>query len=154
MQFRRGTYGEILLAPLVADLSAAEVLQKMVGEELYKKMASNERETLYDEAIHSFHRQNLRRALSGEVTDDPRAMDLYRAVMRGEPLNLYPVGLKKQSFKSFVPILRRIGDEQWQLGLPKAGRHTILTGAMGPTLRQVWHLYMEWMEAEAADDEA
>ncbi|MCL4302213.1 MAG: hypothetical protein KJ077_41380 [Anaerolineae bacterium] len=154
MEFQRGTYGEILLTPLTADMSLEEALQEMVGKEMYQKMTSGEREAWCDEAIHSIHRQNLQRVLSGEVAGNAKAMVLYRAVMRGEPLNLYPIGLKRKNFNSFTPILRRVGDEQWQLGLPETGRYAILMGRVTLVLRQVWQLYLEWMEAEDVGDEA
>lgn len=151
MDFQRGPYGEILLAPLLGNISPAEALQEMVGQETYKKMTPGERDALYDEAIHRIHRQNLHRILSGEVGSDVKAMLLFRAVMRGEPLNLYPVELKQKDFASFVPILQRIGEEQWRLGLPEKGRYAILMGRVGLVLWQVWKLYREWLAEEGLD---
>ncbi|MBE7555186.1 MAG: hypothetical protein HS126_29400 [Anaerolineales bacterium] len=43
MHFQRGTYGEILLAPLMGNISPEEALQEMVGEDTYKKMTPSEK---------------------------------------------------------------------------------------------------------------
>lgn len=151
MHFQRGTYGEILLPPLLGGMSPEQALQEMVGQETYQKMTPGEREALYDEAIHRIHLRNLRRLLSGEVGSDVKAMLLFRAVMRGEPLNLYPIELKPKDFKSFAPILRRIGKEEWRLGLPEKGRYAILMGQVGLVLWQAWQLYREWLAEEGLD---
>lgn len=150
MKFQRGTYGEILLTPLIFNPVLEEAPLKVVGEE---RMTSDEGEALHDEVIHAIHQQNLQRILSGDVAGDVTAMVLYRAVMRGEPLNLYPVGLKRKEIKSFKPILRRVGNEQWRLGLPGQGRYAVVMGRTTLILQQVWQLYLEWIATETGENE-
>ena len=149
MNFSRGPHGEIFPPPLVAGASPEEALREMVGGDIYERMEPAERKAFYGEALLYIHQQNLRRALAGEMADDPDADALcWAVVQQGEPMSLRPLGMEEMEFKTFAPVLRRVGDDRWQVGIPDDGHHVILIGDAPSVLRQAQQLYVAWAEAE------
>ncbi len=148
--FERGPYDEIFPTPLVAGFEPEAVLRAMVGEETYRAMGPGERRAFYGEAMVYAHQQNLLRALGGELSGDPEAEALYRAVVEERrPVSLRPLGMEGLSYTTFAPVLRRMGDDEWQVGLPGVGFCcTTLTGDAPAVLRRAWALYVAWAEAE------
>jgi hypothetical protein len=86
--------------------------------------------------------------LAGRKIEDPAAMALYRAVVQGEPVSLHPMTPNGRKMRTFVPVLVRIGDEQWQLGIVGKGRYAIIMGSIDEVLWQVWWFYQKWEKAE------
>ena len=99
--------------------------------------------------MHDLRQPKLLRVLSEDMVDNPH----YRALMRGEPLSLCPNGSHRLSYNTFVPVLQRTGDDQWQLGLPQQGRYALIMGDLSAAIQQVWRLYAEWVQAELCDGE-
>ncbi len=98
--------------------------------------------------LHRYQRY-LFQVLLGRVSNRPEDRHLFRAVALGAPVSLCPAELANgQGPQTFVPILQRVGDDRWQLGLPGQGRYAILMGSIGLVLQQVKQLYFEWVEAE------
>jgi len=92
--------------------------------------------------------QNLVRALTGEM-DSPDAVDLRTAVLRGEPLSVRPVGHETLAYRTFAPVLQRISDNSWRLGLEAHGQTAVIAGDnAGLALRRAWQIYVTWAEAE------
>ena len=135
MPFQRGPYDEILLTMPLTDFLIEE--PAVCGRQTKSASGSG---GLNRVAALQAYQEYLLGLLSGEAADDPEAAVLYRAVMRGEPLNLYPTGMNGLNHKTFVPVLRRIGDDQWQVGIPGQGHHTIFIGDVVSALHQVWQL--------------
>jgi hypothetical protein len=149
--FSRGPYGEILPPPLMNGLTPADLND--VVREMIDDPALTEGEDLtpyHPNAMVYVLQQNLVRALSGEL-NGPDAADLRAAVLRGEPLSVRPVGHETLAYRTFAPVLQRISDTSWRLGLEKHGQTAIIAGDnAGIALRLARQIYVTWAEAEAA----
>jgi hypothetical protein len=152
IEFERGPYGEILPPPLVAGMTPQEILEtwaRDVGvavEEIPDEIVG-EMENL---SLVCVHEERLRRAIAGEMMDDPDARDLYRAVtLEGEPMSLCPLGQEGLTFSTFVaPVLRRVGEDRWRIGVEGQGRMLEIAVAPGEALRRAREIYWAWCEAE------
>jgi len=148
--FSRGQYGEILPPPILDGLTPTdldEVVREMIDD---PDLTEGENLTSYHpQAMVYVLQQNLFRALTGELTD-PDAVDLRDAVLRGEPLSVRPVGHETLAYRTFAPVLQRISDNSWRLGLEEHGQTAIIAGDnAGLALRRAWQIYVTWAEAEA-----
>jgi hypothetical protein len=148
--FRRGPYGEILpprlievvtptdLAMLLLELTGAEaVSDNFIHDPFYQQIA-----------LDYAHQQRLLQIFGGGFVGDPAAAALYLAVMRGEPLSLRPLGQEGTTYRTFAPVLQRVGDETWRVGRPEDGRWLQLSGQPAVVLRRARQLYIQWAGAE------
>jgi len=148
--FQRGVYGEILPIWLVPHASS----QRSIGVMSRGGMDwSDQQNTLSERVIFSDYQKNLSQVLLGRKTEDPADFALYRAVAQGERVSLRPIAVNGSELETFVPVLARIGDEQWQLGIGGEGRYAIVMGSIDEVLWQVWWYFLEWEKAETVEGE-
>ncbi|MFQ5616795.1 MAG: hypothetical protein ACE5GO_10120 [Anaerolineales bacterium] len=148
-----GPYGEILPPFLAAGADPDETLKEMVGEETFEAMPPDERELFYGEAAIYAHQRALERVFAGQTAGDPAKSALHRAIYEGRLISLRPLGYEREQHRAFAPVLRCLGDERWQVGLPERGRHLVLTGGGEQAYLAARNLYVEWTEAEVEGDD-
>ena len=154
--FTRGPYGEILAPPLMAGLDDEDALAILDqdardGGNPINSMPSrgDSRTGMLVLARMYAHHKNLKRALAGQLGNDPDGMALYQAVtQQGEPISIRPVGMEHLAFSTFAPVLRREGENKWRVGLEGNGRTAVIEGTPDVALDQVSALYVRWCEDE------
>ncbi len=147
--FSRGPYGEIFPPPLLGGVTPAEldeIVHEMVDDEAL--LADVDLSQFHDEAMLYLHQQNLLDVLAGR-REDPDVADLREAVLQGEPLSLRPLGHEDISYRTFAPVLQRISDNSWRLGVESYGQTATVAGDnAGVALRRARQIYTGWAEAE------
>ena len=174
IDFSRGPYGEILPPPLVSGVDPDEALAQFVqdaersGNPVTVPSRGQSRKGMINLAMLYVHQQNLKRALSGELPDDPDGQALYDQVFEdGELLSLRPVGMESLHFATFAPVLRHLEGRPsppdsatskrglWRVGLPEEspampkGRNALITGEPGEVLEKAWAMYVQWSTEES-----
>jgi hypothetical protein len=151
VEFSYGPYGEIIPPPLftlsgITPEDLNDVVAEMTGD-LYDQLPNP---TLYhDDALAYLHQQNLLRVLAGEFPDAPDAIELRDAVLNGMRLSLRPLGQEAAMYAGFAPVLQRISDNDWRLGLAAHGQTAVIAGDAPSALRRARQIYVQWAEAEA-----
>ena len=142
-----GKYGEIIPYSLVAGLNPDEILQDMVGIEIFRQMPENEREMFYGEAAIYAHQKRLERVFSGLVGGDEALAAIFEGVMNGTPITLCPLGYENWPH-AFAPVLQYLGRNTWRVGVAEGAMPIrILTGPAETVYRQARQLYVSWVEA-------
>ncbi len=148
--FRRGPYGEILPPRLIEAVTPTDLemlLLELTGDEAVGPDFIHD--PFYQQiALDYAHQQRLLQIFGGRFLDDAAATALYLAVMRGEPLSLRPLGQAGTVYRTFAPLLQRVGDETWLVGRPEDGRWLQLSGQPAVMLRWARQLYALWAGAE------
>ena len=155
LPFHRGSYGEIQLNLPQTGTPFEETTTNLISNTdlLAKWVLSGEKNFYKEQALLYKHFQNLLWLLSGDITANSDALDFFQAVMRGEAISLYPVEMNGLETKSFIPILQRTGDAEWQMGIIGRGHHAILTGDVRLVLQNAWLLMGKWLAAEVIHNE-
>lgn len=124
--FNHGKYKEIFPPPLVEGITPKMALSELINEmksrglpvdELQKnpKYASNL-------AMAYHHQMRMREVMAGGTDLTETEKQLHEAIMAGEPMSLRIVGLENEPDRGeIVPILRRVGDKRYQLGIMGVG---------------------------------
>jgi hypothetical protein len=128
IEFERGPYDEILLPPLIGDVSPEEAWKRLYafslskGNKLNKPEAEEDRAILYKLGGIFVHQTRLREVIAGQSETEVE-ITLRDEVWRGERLSLRPLGLEDKEFQTFAPVLERLGMTEWLVGLrPARGR--------------------------------
>ena len=148
--FTRGPYQEILPPPLftlsgVTEDDLEDIVAEMAGD-LYRDLLDPS--LYYEDALVYLHQQNVLRVLAGEFAGDRDAGDLRDAVLRGEALSLRPFAQEDVVYLTFAPVLQRIGDDSWRLGVETYGKTAVIGGDAPTALRRAPQIYVSWAEAE------
>ena len=128
IDWKRGPYGEILPPPLNGGIEPDAILKEMLGGDTHGLMTARERALFYGDAAIYAHQKRLERVFGGE-TQTPVEAALYRAFIGGQPVSLRPLGYEHKIYQSFAPVVRRVGDGRWQVGVEEAGRVEIIEEA-------------------------
>jgi hypothetical protein len=123
IRFERGPYNEILPPPLIGDVSPEEAYKRLYafslskGHKLDKPEMDEDRAVLYNLGGVFVHQMRLREVIGGKA-ESAVEIALRDAVWRGERLSLRPLGLEDKVFKTFAPVLERLGMNDWLVGVP------------------------------------
>lgn len=149
-QFSYGPYGEIIPPPLftlegITPEDLNDVVAEMTGD-LFEQLPDP---ALYhDDALVYLHQQNLLRVLQGDFPDQPDAVELRDAILTGTPFSLRPFGQETAMYAGFAPVLQRISDNDWRLGVVEHGRTAVIAGDAPAALRRARQIYVRWAEGE------
>lgn len=163
-----GPHGEILPPPLTAGLDPDEALKEMVGEELFEQMPAAERAAFYGDAAIYAHQKRLEQVFAGQTDGIEGGAELYDAAMAGATISLRPLGYERVQYRTFAPVLHRLPDGRWRVGLPgerlpgerlpserlpserSEGKTQVLDETDGRLAYLAARtLYVQWAEAEA-----
>ena len=155
IEFERGPYNEILPPPLIGDVSPEEAWKRLYafglskGHKLDKPETEADRAVLYNLGGVFVHQTRLREVIAGQAETDVE-IALRDAVWKGERLSLRPLGLEDKVFKTFAPVLERLGTTEWLVGLPGQGHVEPLIGVPPEdVIEQSQAIYVEWRNAES-----
>lgn len=153
--FSRGPYGEIFPPPLVSGVTPEDLntaLLEMIGDEDIvdgiSELPVKEQDKFHQMALVYIHQQRLAQVFSDESHTNADMDDLRRAVLRGDSISLRPLGMERQNYRTFAPILQRISDTEWRLGVEGKGRTVVVPGLPSVVLRRARQLYVLWAEQE------
>lgn len=153
--FPTGPYGEILPPPLLAHLTPEQAWQRYydfnltIGVTLDGPQNEAEKPIWYNLAMVFCHQVRLREVIAGiapNETETETAMRLL--VQQGYALSLRPIGLEDRNPKTFVPVLTRLSDETWRLGLPDQGRTKVFEAPLENVVEQAQQWYVAWKGEE------
>lgn len=86
--------------------------------------------------------------LTGVVTEWLAAhRDFQRAVLSGVPFNFLSL-YHYADVDSFMPLLQRVGDDVWRLGVEDQGQYRDFTGTLETTWPQICDVMVGWLEAD------
>lgn len=157
VEFTRGEYGEIVPPPLLSHLTPEEAIRRLYavtalrGGHLDKPATPAGKQVVLNRALQLAHGLRLREVVAGTALENDIERALYEAVRNGALLSLRPLGLESWDHPSFAPVIRYAGGDEWQIGLPEAGRMTVLHAAAGEVIEQAQAVYLRWTEDEIAD---
>jgi hypothetical protein len=154
--FQTDEYGAIFPLPLLAGMTPEEALDKLVDDSAamgHPFDPPTERSQYYEEmlfrgALH-VHQQRLPDAMAGEM-DVPEAMALRRAVLeQHHPMSLRPLGMEVLNYQSFAPVLKYLGDGQWQVGLKDYGRVEVFEEPdVAQAVRRAQQTFKQWADQD------
>jgi hypothetical protein len=107
---------------------------------------------MYNLALVYVHQLRLRDAIAGQLQDDPDARDLYQAVvLEGEPMSLRPLGMEGLVFSTFAPVLQRVGEDRWRVGVEGQGKTTVFDAPLDQVIAKAQAAYVKLSDADDED---
>lgn len=157
VDFTLGEYDEILPPPLLSHLTPDEAIRRLYAECLRRGVTLDRPKTpagkqaVLNRALSLAHGLRLRQVVAGTAAE-PGEFEtaLHAAVMAGARLSLRPLGLETWEHPTFAPVLRYVGGDEWQVGLPEYGRTTTLHAPAGEIVEQAQAVYLQWTNDEEA----
>ena len=157
--FERGHYGEIFPPPLVAGVDPDEALNKLAEDSAAMgspitdmPTRGRSRQGMYNLALVYVHQLRLREAVAGQLQDDPDARDLYQAVViGGEAMSLRPLGMEALVFSTFAPVLQRVGEDRWRIGVEGQGKTLVFNASLDEVIAQAQAAYVKLSDTDDND---
>ena len=153
MRFTKGPYGEIYPPPLFEGVTQAQVVARFKalhlaqGKPLTEPKTDEGKKALINLAMTYHHQMHFRKVIGGQgQTETERA--LHAAVVAGERLSIRPIGHEGRENTTFAPVLTRLGEQQWQMGLDGQGNVRVVDATDDQIIEQAQAIYVEWSRAE------
>ncbi|MCP4287957.1 MAG: hypothetical protein GY792_26560, partial [Gammaproteobacteria bacterium] len=73
--------------------------------------------------------------------------DVRQDILSGEPFNFRSL-FDFADLDTFVPLVKRVGDMRWQLGLEGEGKHTVFQGDIAVVWPQLCDTFVEWCDQD------
>ena len=154
IRFQRGLYNEILPPPLIGDVSPEEAFKRFYaftlskGQKIDKPETEEDRAVLYNLAGIFIHQMRLREVIGGQAETEVE-IALRVAVLDGERLSLRPLGMEQKVFDTFAPVLKRLGEIDWLVGVPGTGQLAPLANVSPKdVIEQAQAIYVQWRDTE------
>jgi hypothetical protein len=147
-EFTRGPFGELLLPPLVAGVTAEDIwtwfADRVGREEAEALRVQRGSDSALVLAMAAYHSHRLAQVVGGDARtpDEERVRD---AVLGREPISLRPITLEGSDPSGFAPIFQYLGDDRWRVGKEGMGKMEVFEEPdHEAAVRRAHRVYVEW----------
>ncbi len=152
---RRGLYGEVLPPVMIGGLAPEEAVRELKAAISGSGELPDDLDAGSLESMAAAYAQNRladdllagrREAASAE---EQAFVDV---LLAGVPVSLCSLGMDALVFRGFAPVLIRLGETAWQIGLSAYGQVEVFAEPdAGEAVARARRLYVEWSEIDAEE---
>ncbi len=153
---KTGLYEELFAPPLLSHLASPEEAWQRyyeynlsLGVTLDGPKSEAEKPIWYNLAMLYCHQVRLREVIAGSAPNPTETEQaLAYLVQSGYRLSLRPLGLEYKNPKTFAPVLTRLEEELWRIGMPDQGRNRLFHASLEKAVEEAQHIYVAWVDEE------